>query len=169
VCGQRLESLAIETLRLAPGQSEHQRLAGTIDVGVEDSDAGTGRGQGKRDVDGGGRLADATFSGGNRDDILCPRQGDQRALHDVRHYRRHDLRLDGEAGEGAHRFHDLRPERICEGSRGKTDRDPDPQRPGRDGSRNRGTTLAEARARQRQAQCEDRTLDIGDRRVRHDS
>ena len=68
---QGLEPLLLADLR--PGafrQAEHDALAGSVDVRVEDAHPRTLAGQGQGQVGGGGGLADAALAGSHRDDVL---------------------------------------------------------------------------------------------------
>jgi hypothetical protein len=68
----------------AAREAEHARLAGPVDVGIQDADLGALRGQGQREIHRGGRLADATLAGGDGDDVADPGQRLEAGLHRAR-------------------------------------------------------------------------------------
>src|SRR5262249_43998679 len=71
VATDRLEPRAAEHLRLlADGEELGQR--GSVDVGVEDAGLEAERRKSEREIDRGGRLANAALAGGNRNDRLDP-------------------------------------------------------------------------------------------------
>jgi hypothetical protein len=63
--------------------AHHLRLAGAIDIGIEQADAGAFRGQRERQVHGGRALADAALAGGHGDDVLHVRHQRHALLHSV--------------------------------------------------------------------------------------
>ncbi len=67
----RQQPLAILLLGLGTlGNAEHALLAGSVDIGIEQADAGTEGLQGEGEVDRGGRFADPALAGGDGDDVL---------------------------------------------------------------------------------------------------
>ena len=91
---ERQDVLAVLGLRFAAGESHHLRLAGAVDVGVQEPNARPLRRPGERQVRGGGRFAHPALSRGHRDDVLHLREGLQRSLDRVRGYGCAQLELD---------------------------------------------------------------------------
>jgi hypothetical protein len=118
---ERLHGLAVEALGTAV-HAQHHRLRGAVDVGIQNADAGAFRGQGQRQVDRRGRLADPALAGGDRDDVLHIRHELEAALHRVRQDLGGHVDADvADAGNLAQRIHDrgadaghLAPGRIAE-------------------------------------------------------
>ena len=79
-----LQVLAIRGRRALAGESQHQRLARSVDVGVQDPDPGTLRGPGERQIHGHRGLADAALAGGDGDDVADLPERLEVALHGVR-------------------------------------------------------------------------------------
>ncbi len=78
----RLHVFAVHTFGPAL-DAHHHGLAGAVDVGVEQADAGAFGSQRQRQVDGGGAFADAALAGGHGHDILHVGQQLHAALHAV--------------------------------------------------------------------------------------
>ena len=68
VAVHRLQRLAVLRLRLAV-HAEHARLAGAVDVRIQNADLGALGRQRQGQVHGGGGLADAALAGGHGDDV----------------------------------------------------------------------------------------------------
>jgi hypothetical protein len=78
---ERLDAPTVATDGPLALQAHHARLAGAVDVGVEQADLGALERQGQREVDCGGGLADPALAGSDRDDVADARQWLQSALH----------------------------------------------------------------------------------------
>src|SRR5262249_25292240 len=103
----RLDGLAVARFR-APAYAQHDRLGGTVNVGVEHADARAFRCQPERQVDRGRALAHAPLAPGDSHDVLDAGHELYAALHRVRD----DLHLDVDAhpggpGEGLQLARDL--------------------------------------------------------------
>ncbi len=77
---------------LAAGDAHHERLAGTVDVRIQESDPGPLGRPGERQIGRDGRLADAALAGCHGDDVLDAIQRFECSLYGVRG----DLRLEHE-------------------------------------------------------------------------
>jgi hypothetical protein len=89
--GHRLEAMRLERHQVLavggggplPLEAQHQRLAGPVDVGIEDADAGASGCPGECQVGRDRRLAHAALAARDRDDIAHPRQRLERPLDAV--------------------------------------------------------------------------------------
>src|SRR5207237_4230886 len=107
----RLEALAVARL-WPPGDAEHHRLRGAVDVRVKHAHRGAFRSEREGEIHRGSGFADAAFARSDGDDVLDARHQLHAALHGVRD----DLRsyLDQYRG-GARLFQclrDLAPDRL---------------------------------------------------------
>src|SRR5687767_3964483 len=94
---QGLEALAVRKTGFLPGEAEHQRLAGTIDIGIEQAHVRTLGCPCKRKICGDGGLADPTLARSDCDDILDLSERLEVPLYRVRVDLSRKLDLDGSA------------------------------------------------------------------------
>ena len=123
---ERLDALAVVADRPLALQPQHAGLARSVDVGVEQPDPGAIQRQGQRQVDRGGRLADAALAGRHGHDVADAGQRRQLALGRVRS----DLPADGDRGRrqgglGPQQRLEFGLERAGIGPRGKAEFDLD--------------------------------------------
>src|SRR3984893_6599556 len=78
---QGTQALAIAGNRALAGKTQHERLAGSVDVDVEHSDPRALCGPGKRKIHGDGGFADSALAGGHRHDVPDLPERLQVALH----------------------------------------------------------------------------------------
>ena len=96
----RLEPLAVGRLGAAAADAQHGRQRGAVDVGIEQAYCGALGRQRQRQIDGGGRLADATLAAGHGDDVLDAGNQLDALLHGMRDHFRKDVGADvADAGD----------------------------------------------------------------------
>jgi hypothetical protein len=78
---ERLDAPAVPARGPVALQARHARLAGTVDVGIEEPHARPVERKREREVDGRRRLADAALARGHCDDVADARQRREPALH----------------------------------------------------------------------------------------
>src|SRR6185503_5740094 len=91
---ERLEQLAVARLGTAAYQAQHARLAGTVDIGVEQPDARALAGKREREIHGHRGLADTALARCHGDEVVNARQRLEPVLHGVRGYGARDLELE---------------------------------------------------------------------------
>ena len=85
VGAQRLDELAIGRARMLADQAQHHRLAGAIDVGIEDADLRAPGRPGQGQIDRNRGFANSTLAARHGDDILDAGEGLETALYGMRH------------------------------------------------------------------------------------
>ena len=89
---QWLHGFAVSTFGPA-GQTHHHRLAGAVNIGVQQTHTRAFSGQGQRQIGGGGGFADAAFARSHGNDVFHLRQQGHAGLCRMRHHLAADRHL----------------------------------------------------------------------------